>query len=66
MECFQFFFGSGFSKVLIPRYQKTSLVYCETLQDYLLPFAAEKHGKDWLYQQHKTSIHNSNETKARL
>ena len=53
----------GVEELAILDGNQDSAVYCKTLQDNLLAFAAEVFKETWTYKQDNASIHRSKGTK---
>ena len=49
----------GVGELFILDATQNSAAYCKTLEDNLLPFAAETLGETWAFQQYNASIHRS-------
>ena len=52
----------GTSPLMILEGHQNSTAYMKTLEEGLLPFAAQKYGNNWIFQQDRASIHTSGAT----
>ncbi len=58
------FGGQGKTSIAFLDGTQDSVKYCATLQDFLLPVAADIAGPNWVFQQDNAAIHTSKHTKA--
>jgi len=57
------FSGAGKSAIAFIEGRKDALGYCNTLENYMLPFVYCFHGENFAFQQDGVSIHTANLTK---
>ncbi|KAF0708257.1 hypothetical protein AaE_013282, partial [Aphanomyces astaci] len=60
------FSSKGRTSLAILHGRQDSFAYCDTVANFMLPFAHAEHAEDFLFQQDNASIHASKETTAFL